>query len=231
MSMNTVSSTFSEGVRLSPRRMTVVAAALLFGVASYAVPSNMLLPLLPSLETSYRISAVAAIWISLIALLSGAAFVPTLCRLGDTMGWKKRLVVTGLACLTVGALISALSSSLPLLLIGRAITGVGLVLFPMTAGIVNDEFPVIRRKVAIALIGAILFFGVGIGGVIAGLIVEHHASFRVVFWGAAGLAFVGLLAVALLVPAGRPAGGRGGALVAGGRPVRRGWVRHPRDRA
>lgn len=204
MSTHTVSSTsISDGVRLSPRRMTVVAAALLFGVAGYAIPSNMLLPLLPSLETSYRISAVAAIWISLIALLSGAAFVPTLCRLGDTMGWKKQLVVTGLACLTVGALISALSSSLPLLLVGRAITGVGLVLFPMTAGIVNDEFPVVRRKVAVALIGAILFLGVGIGGVVAGLLVEHHGSFRSVFWGAAGLAFLGLLAVALLVPPGR----------------------------
>jgi MFS family permease len=204
MSTPTVSSTsISAGVRLSPGRMTVATAALLFGVAGYAIPSNMLLPLLTSLEAAYHISAVAAIWISLIALLSGAAFVPTLCRLGDTMGWKKQLVIAGLACLTVGALISALSASLPLLLIGRAITGVGLVLFPMTAGIVNDEFPVTRRKVAIALIGAILFLGVGVGGVVAGLLVEHHASFRIVFWGAAGLAFLGLLAVALLVPAGR----------------------------
>jgi MFS family permease len=183
--------------------MTVVTAALLFGVAGYAIPSNMLLPLLPSLEASYHISAVAAIWISLIALLSGAAFVPTLCRLGDTMGWKKQLVLAGLACLTVGAVIAAASSSLPLLLVGRAVTGVGLVLFPMTAGIVNDEFPVVRRKVAIALIGAILFLGVGLGGIVAGLLVEHHSSFRIVFWGAAGLAFLGLLTVALLVPAGR----------------------------
>ena len=209
MSTPTVSSTSSSaGVRLTPGRMTVATAALLFGVAGYAIPSNMLLPLLPSLEASYHISAVAAIWISLIALLSGAAFVPSLARLGDTMGWKKPLVIFGLACLTLGALVSALSSALPLLLVGRAVTGVGLVLFPMTAGIINDEFPVVRRKVAIALLGAILFLGVGLGGIVAGLLVEHHSSFRAVFWGAAGLAFLGLLAVAALVPAGRgrPAG-------------------------
>lgn len=183
--------------------MSVVTAALLFGLIGYSIPSNMLIPLLTSLEASYHISAVAAIWISLIALLSGAAFVPTLCRLGDTMGWKKSLAIAGLACLALGGLIAAVSDSLPLLLLGRAITGVGLVMFPMLAGIVNDEFPVVRRKIAISLISATLFLGLGIGGVIAGLIVEHHASFRIVFWGSAILPFLGLIVMALLVPNGR----------------------------
>jgi MFS family permease len=199
----TSSTTVNYGIRLTPRRMTVVTAALLFALIGYSIPSNMLVPLLTSLEASYGISAVAAIWISLIALLSGAAFVPTLCRLGDTMGWKKSMAMTGLACLALGGLIAAVSTSLPLLLIGRAVTGVGLVMFPMLAGIVNDEFPVVRRKIAISLISATLFFGLGIGGVIAGLIVEHHASFRIVFWGSAILPALGLIAMALGVPNGR----------------------------
>ncbi len=206
MSMPTM--TIPQGIRLSGRRMTVVTAALLFALLGYSIPSNMLVPLLTSLESAYHISAVAAIWISLIALLSGASFVPTLCRLGDTMGWKKSLVIFGLGCLAVGALIAALSSSLPLLLVGRAITGVGLVLFPMLAGIINDEFPVMRRKVAISLMSAFLFLGLGVGGVIAGLIVEHHASFRIVFWGSCVLAVLGIVGMVLLVPngRGRPAG-------------------------
>ncbi len=198
----------NAGIRLSGSRMTVVTGALLLALIGYSIPSNMLVPLLTSLEVSYHISAVAAIWISLIALLSGAAFVPTLCRLGDTMGWKKSLAIAGLACLALGGLIAAVSSTLPLLLVGRAITGVGLVMFPMLAGIINDEFPIVRRKVAIALMSAVLFFGTGIGGVIAGLIVEHHASFRIVFWGATVLPVLGLVAMAVLVPngRGRPAG-------------------------
>ena len=206
--MSTPTMTIPQGIRLSGSRMTVVTAALLFALLGYSIPSNMLVPLVTSLEAAYHISAVAAIWISLIALLSGAAFVPTLCRLGDTMGWKKSLVIVGLACLAVGALIAAVSSSLPLLLVGRAITGVGLVLFPMLAGIINDEFPVIRRKVAISLMSAFLFLGLGVGGVIAGLIVEHHASFRIVFWGACVLAVLGIVGMVFLVPngRGRPAG-------------------------
>ena len=191
------------GVRLSPRRMTVVTGALMLALIGYSIPSNMLVPLLPSLESSYHIGAVSAIWINLIALLAGAAFVPTLCRLGDTMSWKKSLVITGLACLSGGALISAVSPDLPVLLLGRAITGVGLVLFPMLAGIINDEFPVVRRKIAISLMSAFLFLGVGIGGVLAGLLVEHHSSFRIVFWGACVLAAVGIAGMIIAVPNGR----------------------------
>jgi len=156
----TSSTTVNYGVRLAPRRMTVVTAALLFGLIGYSIPSNMLVPLLTSLESSYHISAVSAIWITLIALLAGAAFVPTLCRLGDTMGWKKSMALTGLACLALGGLIAAVSTGLPLLLVGRAITGVGLVMFPMLAGIVNDEFPVMRRKVAISLMTIYLMLAV-----------------------------------------------------------------------
>jgi len=201
--MSTPTITVNQGVRLSSSRMTIVTVALLFALIGYSIPSNMLVPLLTSLESSYHISAVSASWITLIALLSGAAFVPTLCRLGDTMGWKKSLAIAGLGCLAVGALIAAVSSTLPLLLVGRAITGVGLVMFPMVAGIINDEFPVMRRKVAIALMSAFLFLGIGIGGVIAGLILEHHASFRIVFWGACVLPALGLLGMIFFVPNGR----------------------------
>lgn len=205
---DTAVGTQPAGIRLTPRRMTVVTAALLLALIGYSIPSNMLVPLLPSLEASYHIGAVAAVWINLIALLSGAAFVPTLCRLGDTMSWKKSLVVTGLACLSGGALISAVSPDLPLLLFGRAITGVGIVLFPMLAGIINDEFPVVRRKIAISLMSAFLFLGTGIGGVVAGLLVEHRSSFRIVFWGACVLALLGIAGMLIFVPngRGRPAG-------------------------
>jgi MFS family permease len=183
--------------------MAATTAALLFGLLGYSVPSNMLTPLLTSLESGYHISAVAAIWISLIALLSGAAFVPSLCRLGDSLNWKKSMVIAGLVFLALGALIAAVSGNLAVLLLGRALSGVGLLVFPMMAGIINDEFPVVQRKVAISGASAMLFLGTGIGGVIAGLLLEHHGSFRVVFWGACILPALGILAVLAFVPNGR----------------------------
>jgi MFS family permease len=183
--------------------MTLVTGVLVFGLLGYSIPSNMLTPLLVELEASYHISAVAAIWISLAALLSGASFVPSLCRMGDELGWKKSMAIVALGCLALGGVIAAVSTQLWTLIIGRAIQGVGLLVFPMIAGIVNDEFPVVRRKVAISLLSAALFLGTGVGGVIAGLIVEHHSSFRIVFWGSALLPFLGIIAVTLGVPRGR----------------------------
>ncbi len=203
MSAPATPTTINYGVRLTPARMNVVTAALLLGVIAYTIPSNMLTPLLVSLEAAYHVSAVAAIWISLVPLLAGAALLPTLCRLGDTMGWKKSVSVGGLVCLLLGALISAVSSNLPLLLVGRFFTGIGAVVFPLLCGIINDEFPLVRRKVAVSMVSACLFLGVGIGGIIAGEFVEHHANFRIVFWGAAVLAVIGLAAVSILVPNGR----------------------------
>ena len=199
----TSGTTANYGIRLSSNRMTLMTGVIVFALLGYSIPSNMLTPLLVELEAAYHISAVAAIWISLGGLLAGAAFVPSLCRLGDDLGWKKSMAIVALACLTVGGVVAALSTQLWLLILGRAIQGVGLLVFPMIAGIVNDEFPVVRRKVAISLLSAALFLGTGIGGVIAGTLVEHHDSFRVVFWGSALLPALGIIAVALGVPNGR----------------------------
>jgi MFS family permease len=186
--------------------MTLMTAVLVYGLLSYSLTSNMLVPLLPALEHSLHISAVTAIWVTLIALLAGAAFVPQLCRLGDTLGWKKSMAITGLGCLCVGGVLAALSTAVPLLLVGRAVQGVGLLAFPMIAGIVNDEFTVTRRKVGISLLSATLFFGTGMGGVIAGLLVEHAASFRVVFWLSALLPLVAIPLLAVAVPGSRGPG-------------------------
>lgn len=194
------------GIRVSPRHMTVMTAVLVYGLLSYSLTSNMLVPLLPALERSLRISPVTAIWVTLVALLAGAAFVPQLCRLGDTLGWKKAMAIAGLGCLCAGGVLAAVSSSIPLLLTGRALQGVGLLAFPMIAGIVNDEFTVTRRKVAISMLSAALFFGTGAGGVIAGLLVEHAASFRVVFWLSALLPAIAIPLVAVVVPNSRGPG-------------------------
>jgi MFS family permease len=183
--------------------MTLLAGVLVYGLLGYSITSNMLTPLLPELESAYHISAVGAIWISLVALLSGAAFIPTACRLGDTLGWKKSVAIGALGCLVVGGVIAAASTSVPLLLVGRAFQGVGLAVFPMLVAITNDEFPVVRRKVAISLLSGALFFGSGFGGVLAGLIVEHHSSFRIVFWLSVLLPLIGIVLLSVFVPRGR----------------------------
>jgi MFS family permease len=93
----TSGSKVNYGMRLTSNRMTLMTGVVVFALLGYSIPSNMLTPLLVELQVAYNISAVAAIWISLAALLAGAAFVPTLCRLGDDLGWKKSMSIVALA--------------------------------------------------------------------------------------------------------------------------------------
>jgi predicted MFS family arabinose efflux permease len=53
---------------------------------------------------------------------------------------KERLLVTVLALLLVGTLIAALASSLTLMLVGRVIQGAAGGIFPLSFGIIRDEF-------------------------------------------------------------------------------------------
>ncbi|MEU9737463.1 MFS transporter [Streptomyces sp. NPDC048002] len=187
--------------------MNAVMVALTFALMAYTIPASMLAPLLPAIEKAYHVGAVAAVWISLVPLLAGAALTPSLSRLGDVMGWHKRMALIGLGCLILGGLLSVASDSLVLLLAGRFFTGAGAVVYPMVVGMANSSFTPLRRKVAVSLFGAGLMIGFGIGGVLAGWYLEHHGAFRNVFWGSVVLGVAGLALVGWAAPPDRrPAG-------------------------
>jgi MFS family permease len=94
---------------------------------------------------------------------------------------KERLLVLTLILLAVGTAVSALSTSLVPMVIGRVIQGAGGGIFPLAFGIVRDEFP--RDKVAgsIGMLSSILGVGGGIGIVLGGLIVEH-LDYHWLYW-------------------------------------------------
>jgi hypothetical protein len=54
---------------------------------------------------------------------------------------KEKIIVVVLIALSVGTLISALSTTLPVMLVGRVIQGTGGAVFPLAFGIIRDEFP------------------------------------------------------------------------------------------
>src|SRR5207253_5011583 len=100
--------------------------------------------------------------------------------LGDMFG-KKRLLVIVMSLFCVGTAVSAVSSTLAVMLLGRAIQGVAGGLFPLAFGIIRDEFPRERIAGAIGLMSALTGVGGGAGVVLAGPIVDH-LSFHWLFW-------------------------------------------------
>src|ERR671938_777767 len=104
------------------RHYTVTFAVLALGGVSYALLQSLVAPALPEIQHSLHTSEDAVSWVLTAYLLSASVATPLLGRLGDMYG-KERLLVIVLALLSAGTLITALSSSLTLMLVGRVIQG------------------------------------------------------------------------------------------------------------
>jgi EmrB/QacA subfamily drug resistance transporter len=161
----------------SPR---IILAILSLGGISYALLQSLVVPALPEIQQSLHASESAVSWMLTAFLLSASITTPIIGRLGDMYG-KDRLLMIVLVTLAVGTLISAVASSLSLLIFGRVIQGVGAGVFPLAFSIVRDELPRERVPGALGLISSLLGVGAGAGVVLAGIITQH-LSYHWLFW-------------------------------------------------
>ena len=89
--------------------------------------------------------------------------------------------VACLAIVSVGGALAAVAGTLPLLIAGRAMQGVGLALMPLTMAAARDHLSDRRAPGVIALLSVVAAVGVGLGYPITGFIAEH-ASLETAFW-------------------------------------------------
>jgi MFS family permease len=150
------------------------------GGISYALLQSLVAPALPDFQHALHTSESSVSWILTAYLLSASVATPLIGRLGDMYG-KERLLVLVLALLSAGTLVSALSTSLTPMLVGRVIQGAAGGIFPLAFGIIRDEFPRERVAGGIGLMSALLGVGGGAGVVLAGPIAAH-LDFHYLFW-------------------------------------------------
>jgi predicted MFS family arabinose efflux permease len=144
----------------SPR---IILAVLSLGGISYALLQSLVVPALPQIQSSLHTSESAVGWVLTAYLLSASVATPIIGRLGDMYG-KERLLMIVLLMLALGTLISAIASSLWLMILGRVIQGAGGCIFPLAFSIIRDEFPKERVPGAIGLVSSLLGIGGGAGG-------------------------------------------------------------------
>jgi len=154
--------------------------------------SSSVVPALPTMQHDLHTSASSVAWILTAYLLSASVATPILGRLGDMFG-KEKLLMAALVGLAIGTLLAAIATSIGLMIVARAIQGLGAGIFPLAFGIIRDEFP--RDKVAgsIGLMSALLGVGGGLGVVLAGPIVQH-LDYHWLFW----FPLIGVLACIVL---------------------------------
>jgi EmrB/QacA subfamily drug resistance transporter len=145
---------------------------LAIGAIAYALLQSLVVPALPDIQKELHTSETSVSWVLTAYLLSASVGTPIIGRLGDMYG-KERVLLIVLVMLAVGTLMSAVATSMPLLLAGRVVQGAGGGIFPLAFGIIRDEFPRERVAGGIGLMSSLLGIGGGAGVVLAGPIVQN----------------------------------------------------------
>jgi EmrB/QacA subfamily drug resistance transporter len=154
-----------------PHHWLILALLTTAGV-SFALMQTLVIPALPFFREEFDTSPAWATWIVSGFLLSSSVLTPILGKLGDAHG-KKRLLVACLAVFGLGSLGAAAAPSLPWLVACRVLQGAGAAVFPLSFGIIRDEFPPERVGVAVGMISTVFGIGGGLGLVLSGVILDH----------------------------------------------------------
>jgi MFS family permease len=119
-------------------------------------------------------------------------------RLGDLYG-KRRMLIASLSVMVIGALISAFTSDVLVMIAGRTLQGFAMGVIPLGIGLMRDLLPRERLGSAMAMMSS----SVGVGGSIAmpaAALVAQLTDWHVMFYGAAGLGAVSIALILLVVP-------------------------------
>jgi EmrB/QacA subfamily drug resistance transporter len=158
----------------------VTFALLAAAGIAYALLQSLVAPALPDIQQALDTSVNSVSWVLTAYLLSASIATPLIGRLGDMYG-KERLLVIVLVLLCVATVVTAMATTLAVMLVGRVVQGAAGGIFPLAFGIIRDEFPPERVAGGIGLMSALLGVGGGTGVVLAGPVVQH-LSYHYLFW-------------------------------------------------
>ena len=150
----------------------VTLAILTVAGTAYALQQTMVIPALPTLQRDLNTTTTWVTWVLTVLLLVASVSTPIIGKLGDQYG-KQRLLVISLALFFVGCAGAAAAWNIWSLIFFRAFQGLGAAVFPLSFGIIRDEFPREKVGIGIGLISAVFGVGGGLGIVFSGLIVDN----------------------------------------------------------
>ncbi|MGF7236063.1 MAG: MFS transporter [Frankia sp.] len=176
----------------------VTFGVLAVAVGAYALLQSLVIPVLATIQDALHTSQSTVTWLLTAYLLSASIFTPIIGRIGDKVG-KDRMLVFALVALAVGSLLAAVTTDVTVMIVARAIQGVGGGVIPLAFGIIRDEFPPEKVPGAVGIMAALIAVGAGLGVVLAGPIVDA-LNFHWLFWIPLIMVVVAGVAAAVFVP-------------------------------
>lgn len=149
-----------------------VAASVSLGVFLGTIDGSIVNIALPTLQKEFNAPLSSVQWIVLAYLLTIASLTLMVGRLGDMYG-KKRIYTSGFAIFTIASGLTALSSSVAMMIALRMTQAVGAVMIiALGAAILTEAFPPTERGKALGLIGATVSVGIVLGPSVGGVLLS-----------------------------------------------------------
>ena len=135
---------------------------------------------IPVIALGLEMDAITASWVPLAYLLSSGMFLLPFGRLGDMYG-RKKMFLSGMTTVTVASILASFSQSAPLLILCRALQGMGAaMLFGTGIAILSSVYPPEKRGKVLGLSVASVYLGLTCGPFAGGWVTQQF-GWRAVF--------------------------------------------------
>ncbi|MHC5908808.1 MFS transporter, partial [Streptomyces sp. S6] len=174
----------------------IVLVVLCVSLLLVAVDATVLHVAVPAVTEDLKPGAIELLWIVDTYPLVCASLLILFGTLGDKVG-RRRVLLLGYALFGVASAMAAFAQSAQVLILARALLGVGgAMIMPATLSILRQVFPDRReRALAIGIWSAVAAVGAAVGPLLGGFLLEHF------WWGSVFLVNIPLMLVSL--PVGR----------------------------
>ncbi len=152
------------------KRRNKLLLVLFIGVLMAALDIAIVGPALPTIRDYFGIDDRLATWLFTIYVLFHLIGTPLMAKLSDIFG-RRSIYIADLLLFAFGSVLVAMAPSFTIVLVGRAIQGLGSGgIFPIASAVIGDTFPPEKRGSALGLIGAVFGLAFIIGPIIGGVL-------------------------------------------------------------
>jgi EmrB/QacA subfamily drug resistance transporter len=154
------------GGKNNNRILTVLFIGVLMGALDIAIVA----PALPAIQGQFGVGDRTLAWTFSIYVLFNLIGTPLWAKLSDASG-RRTIYVLDVLLFAIGSLVVALSQGFEMVLVGRALQGLGAGgIFPVASAVIGDTFPIEKRGSALGLIGAVFGLAFLIGPILGGIL-------------------------------------------------------------
>jgi EmrB/QacA subfamily drug resistance transporter len=146
---------------------------LFVGVFMGSLDIGIVGPALPSIQTYFVVNERVLSWVFTIYILFFMIGTPLMAKLSDIYG-RKSIYIIDILLFTVGSIITITSFSFEMLLLGRAVQGIGAGgIFPVANAFIGDIFPRDKIGGALGILGSVWGLSSVLGPVLGGLLLNY----------------------------------------------------------